>query len=54
MNKNYSTIKDIKEILKGLIKEGNPEDKELIEFYTKKIEIESLKALKKIIGVHNT
>lgn len=46
--KNYSTLKDIKEILKGLIKEGNPEDKELIEFYTKKIEVETAKALRKL------
>ena len=28
-----STLKDIKQILSDLIKENNPQDKELIEFY---------------------
>ena len=48
MKNQCSTLKDIKAILNGLTKEGNPEDKELIDFYTKKIEVETAKALRKI------
>ena len=43
-----STLKDIKQILSDLTKENNPQDKELIEFYTNKVKTETLKALRKI------
>ena len=43
-----STLKDIKKILSDLIKENNPQDKEIIEFYTNKVKTETLKALRKI------
>lgn len=47
-NKNYSTLGDIKNILADLIKANDPQDKDLINFYTKKIEVETAKALKRI------
>ena len=47
-NKNHSTLGDIKNILADLIKANDPQDKNLISFYTKKIEVETAKALKRI------
>jgi hypothetical protein len=47
-NKNYSTLKDIKTILSQLIEANDPLDKDLIQFYTKKIEVETKKALRRI------
>lgn len=47
-NKNHSTLGDIKNILADLIKANDPQDKDLINFYTKKIEVETAKALKRI------
>lgn len=46
--KNCSTLGDLKNILKQLIEANDPQDKDLISFYTKKIELETLKALRKI------
>lgn len=47
-NKNHSTLGDIKNILADLIKANDPQDKDLINFYTNKIEVETAKALKRI------
>ena len=47
-NKYCSTLGDIKQILKNLKAENNPNDAELIAFYENKIEFETLKALRKI------
>jgi len=48
MKNQCSTLGDIKQILKDLIAENNPLDKDLIEFYTKKVQTETEKALRKI------
>ena len=45
---NCSTLKDIKNILNQLIKNNDPIDKDLINFYTKKVDTETKKALRKI------
>ncbi len=47
-NKNCSTLGDIKNILKQLIEANDPQDKDLINFYTNKIEVETAKALRRI------
>lgn len=44
-----TTLKDIKQILKDLIKKNNPNDKELIIYYTKSIVKETGKAFQKLI-----
>lgn len=43
-----STLGDLKKILKQLKEANDPFDKNLIDFYTKKIEQETIKALRKI------
>lgn len=43
-----STLGDLKKILKQLKEANDPLDKDLIEFYTKKIATETEKALKRI------
>ena len=48
MKKQCSTLGDIKQILKDLIKENNPQDADLIAFYRVKIEVETAKALRKL------
>lgn len=47
-NKSCSTLGDLKKILSQLIEANDPFDKDLINFYTKKIEVETAKALRKI------
>lgn len=47
-SKNCSTLGDLKKILSQLIEANDPLDKDLINFYTKKIEVETTKALRKI------
>lgn len=47
-NKSCSTLGDLKKILSQLIEANDPLDKDLINFYTKKIEVETAKALRKI------
>lgn len=48
MNNKCSTLGDLKKILSNLKKENNVNDSELIKFYENKINIETLKALKKL------
>ena len=43
------TIKDAKNLLEQLKSENNPENTDLIAFYTKKIETETAKATKRLI-----
>ena len=51
MKKNTcSTIGDLKKILSSLKEENDPSNKDLINFYTNKIEVESKKALNKILS----
>ena len=47
-NKSCSTLGDLKKILSQLIEANDPLNKDLINFYTKKIEVETSKALRKI------
>lgn len=48
MKKQCSTLGDLKKILKDLKQANDPNDKDIIEFFTKKIEVETAKALRKI------
>ena len=51
MKKNTcSTIGDLKKLLNSLKAENDPSNKDLIDFYTNKIEVESKKALNKILS----
>lgn len=43
------TIKDAKNLLEQLKSENNPDNTDLIAFYTKKIETETAKATKRLI-----
>jgi hypothetical protein len=45
---NSSTLGCLKKILINLKKENNPNDLELIKFYENKINVETIKALKKL------
>jgi len=48
MKPKCSTLGDLKQILKQLKEENNPQDAELIAFYENKISVETEKALKKL------
>ena len=47
-NKNCSTLSDLKNILSQLIQANDPQDKDLINFYTNKIAVETAKAMRRI------
>lgn len=48
MKKQCSTLGDLKKILRDLKEANDPNDKDIIEFFTNKIEVETAKALRKI------